>query len=297
MSLQKNHDETYRLVKKRLGYYRYRSWFFTSGAMVSAVLLVLSLFPMVPIVLIAILGLKPSVWNVPLWFLCIGVFGVLFWIFQRSAKKTTEKRGVSLEEELYVRAYEALCFLKEYMDPSHPILGSKKKAIRRLQRIDYMLTSISLPYVSIIREEAVQMAKLRENLRYRIIPSLKKAGQSDPEVMEATYSAIEQLVDYLSKPVSVGLIALNANLASLPKIREKSIFEDLKSAIFRRSSLRHTATFSVFAIFSSLVYYVDINYFGATMNDAFELGLMFFIGITAIYVTYLGLTAPKEPRT
>lgn len=293
----KEREELYNKIKKRLRDYRYRSGFFTLGTMAFAVLLIFSLFPLIPVLIIDYLGLPYSDWASASWFICIVAFGGLFWIFQRYARKIEAKRGITLEEKMYVPAYEALCFLKEYLDPNHPIFGSKTKAIRRLQSIDYLLVSIGLPFVSIIREEAVQLRELRENLKYRLIPSIKNVRQSNPKAMEAIYPAVTELVDYLSNPVLPGLVALNGRMVSLPTVTEKGISEALRSAIIRRSNLRHTVVFSFFVIFASFVYYVDINYFDATMNAAFEFALMFFVGIVAIYVTYLGLTWRREPRT
>lgn len=290
MSDEERRKETYERIKKRLGDYRYRSAFLTLGAMVCALLFVLSLFPLVPGFIITILGLDMYSWTVPLWFLCIGVFGVLFWIFQRFSRKIEEKRGITLEEKMYVLAYEALCHFKEYSDPNHPIIGSKLKAERRMQRILILLEEIALPNVTIVKEEAVQLWQLQNNLRTRLIPSMRIHHGN-------VHSLLIALVDYLSRPELPSLVALNKTMVSLPEIVERSIYLDVRSAFFKRSNLRHTTVFSVFAIFASFVYYVDINYFGAPTDAAFGLGLMFWVGIAAIYVTYLGLTMRKEPRT
>jgi hypothetical protein len=287
MSDEERRKETYERIKKRLGDYRYRSAFLTLGAMVCALLFILSLFPLVPGFIITILGLDMYSWTVPLWFLCIGVFGVLFWIFQRFSRKIEEKRGITLEEKMYVLAYEALCHFKEYSDPNHPIIGSKLKAERRMQRILTLLEEIALPNVTIVKEEAVQLWQLQNNLRTRLIPSLRKYNGN-------VHSLLIALVDYLSRPELPSLVALNKTMVSLPEIVERSIYLDVRSAFFKRSNLRHTTVFSVFAIFASFVYYVDINYFGAPTDVAFGLGLMFWVGMAAIYVTYLGLTMRKE---
>jgi len=298
MGNEEKRKETYERIKKHLGDYRYRSSFFSLGTMVFALLLILSIFPLVPVIIADVLGLAYSIWSVPLWFLCIGVFGALFWVFQRFAKRIEEKRGITLEERMYVRAYESLCFLTEYLDPDHPISGSRSKAARRLQDIDYLLGSTGFPYVSIIRDAASQLWQFRRNLETRLIPLIRRPlDRTDTKSAEDVCSILTALVDYLSKPQLVGLVALNGRMSSLPQVTEKNIFEDFKDILFKRSNLRHTVVFSFFAIFASLVYYVDINYFGATMNTAFELGLMFFVGIVAIYVTYLGLTVRRESRT
>jgi hypothetical protein len=105
------------------------------------------------------------------------------------------------------------------------------------------------------------------------------------------------MLDYLSKPQLGGLVALNEIMSSLPQVTEKNVFGYFKDTLLKQSSLRHTVVFSVFAIFACLAYYVDINYFDATMNAGFEFGLMFFLGLLAIYVTYLGLTVRRDQRT
>lgn len=282
--------ETYERTKKRLGEYRYRSALLKLGALASAFLFIFSLFPMVPIAIIAILGLDMYSWSIPLWFLCMGVFIVLFWIFQRLSRKIEEKRGITLEEEMYVLAYEALCHFREYSDPNHPIKGSRLKAERRIQRVLTSLGEIAFPNITIVREEAGQIWQLRNNLRTRLIPSLRKHNGN-------VHSSLTTLVDYLSRPELPSLVALNKTMEFLPEIVERSIYLDFRSALFKRSNLRHTTVFSVFAIFAWFVYYLDINYFGASTDAAFALGLTFWVGIAAIYVAYLGLTIHKEQRT
>jgi uncharacterized membrane protein (GlpM family) len=290
MSDEERRKETYERIKKRLGDYRYRSAFLTLGAVVCALLFIFSLFPLVPAFIAASLGLAQYDWSILLWFACIAVFGVLFWIFQRFSRKIEEKRGITLEEKMYVPAYEALCHFREYSFPNHPIRGSKLKAERRMQYILTLLGEIALPNVTIVREEAIQLWQLGNNLKTRLIPSMRRDNGN-------VHSLLIALVDYLSRPELPSLTALNKTIAPLPEIVERNIYLDARSAFFKRSNLRHTVVFSVFAIFGWFVYYVDINYLGATMSAAFQLGLMSLLGIAAIYVAYLGLTTRKELRT
>jgi len=291
MSDEEKRKETYERIKKRLEDYRYRSALLQLGTMGSAVLLILSVFPIVPILVMAFLPFYMSGnWLVPLWFTCIGVFFVLFWLFQRFSMKIEQKRGITLEEKMYVPAYEALCHFKEYSDPDHPIMGSKLKAERRMRYILTLLAGIALPNVTIVREEAIQLWQLWNNLKTRLTPSMRRDNGN-------VHSLLVALVDYLSKPELASLVALNIKLVSLPEIVERDIYLDVRSAFFKRSNLRHITMFSVFAIFGWFVYYIDINYFSAPTDTAFGLGLTFWLGIAAIYVTYLGLTARRELRT
>lgn len=298
MSLQESREETYKRIKKRLEDYRYLSNFLRFGAVTFAVLFVLSLFPLVPAFIVVILGISMTDWSMWFWFLCIGAFAVLFWIFQRFAKKIEEKRGITLEELMYVPAYEALCHVREYLDPSHPIVRGKLKAERRVRDILTLLEEISFPVATLIREEITQLFQLGKNLRMRLLPSMKKyLSGSDSKIKGNVLSLLGALTDYLSKPELSSLVELNKNMMCLPEITERSIYESLRSTLVKRSILRHTLVFSIIGVVALLISYVDLNYIGASQQDAFNLGVTSFIALVTMYLTYLGLTMRREPRT
>lgn len=291
MNDEEKRKDTYERIRKRLKDYRWRSGFFTAGAGIWAVLFVLSLFPLVPVLIVAALGLAMYDWSITLWFLCIGVFGVLFWIFQRFAKKIEGKRGITLEERMYVPAYEAICYLREYTDPDHPVLGSRLKSVRRLQNILVLLGEVSFPDVSIVREEKVQLMQLWRNLGTRLIPSIeKRINRNDSSILGNVHSSLIALIDYLSEPKLNSLVTLNQTMASLPEIIERSIYMDFRSTLFRRTNMRHAIAFSVAAFAASLIAYIDLNYVGGSPHDAYTFGITSFIAFVALYVTYLGLT-------
>jgi hypothetical protein len=289
---ERKRRDAYDRIKKRLKDYRYRSALLKAGAIVWAILLISSLFPVIPVYLAIALGLYSSGWSVALWFLCIAIFAVLFWIFQRLATKIEGRRGITLEERMYVPAYEALSFLREYVDPDHPILGSKLKALRRLQRISVLLGEVGFPNISILREETNQILWLGKNLRTRLIPSIKnRINGNDPSILESAHSSLVALVDYLSEPKLDGLVTLNKTMTSLPEITERNIFVDFWSTLLRRSNLRHIVVFSIVVLVSLLVAYIDYEIVGGSLHDAFTFGVGSLIALVTLYVTYLGLTA------
>lgn len=299
MSEEEKRKVTYERIKKRLGDHRYLSAFLAIGEMVSAALFVFSLFPLVPVIVLSLLGPSAnSSWIVPLWFICIGVFSVLFWLFQRFYKKVEQKRGITLEERIYVLAYESLRSLNEYLDPEHPISGSGSKAVRRLRDVDSVFGSTGFPYMSLIGEAASQMGQLRGNLETRLIPAISRSlDRTDTRSAEDARSILVALLDYLSKPQLPELVALNKRMSSLPQVTEKNVSRYFKDALLKRSNLRHAVVFSIFAVFASMAYYVDINYLDAPTYTGFEFGLMFFAGLVGIYVTYLGVTGRRDQRT
>lgn len=294
MSLQKNREETYKRIKKRLREYTYKSGFLTMGTTLFGALFIFSLIPVVPAIVISYLRLSFSDWALVSWFLFAAVFGALFWLFQRLGGNNEVKLAMTLEEKMYVPAYEALCAAEEFLDPHHSVLSSKTKATARLQRIDALMLSTGLPFsISIMGDAVSQMRQLRRNLKHRLRPAIRNMRQGDQVVSPI----LGELVDYLSKPTMPMLVALNSKIAPLPEYTERGLYEVFASSILRRSNLRHTGVFSIFGIFSLFVYFMDINYFGATKDTAFGLGLMFFLGIAAIYVTYLSLTVRREQGT
>ena len=224
-------------------------------------------------------------------------FGVLFWLFQKGSKKNARKYNVTLEEKAFVLAYEALRFLKEYFDKDHPILGSKRRAINRLGQISYLFGSTGLPSVYIIREQAIQLRELRINLRSRLVPSVRSVRLEDSKTIENIYSTMNNLLVYLSKPTLDNLKDFNTQMLPVTENLEKSFVLDFASTVFRRSNLRHVIVFSFSVVSSFIVYYSDITFFGAIDSSAFELSLMFLVGIVAIYVTYLGLSVRKELKS
>src|SRR3990172_10193694 len=131
-------EETYKKVKKRIAEYKIRNFFAKLGSFIFAVLTLFSLLPLVPTFIVSFLSIS-SIFIIPLWAVCFVAFVWLFSIFQKYSNKIEDEFGVTLEESMFVSAYESLCFLKEYLDPEHPILGSKNKAIRRLKDIAFLL--------------------------------------------------------------------------------------------------------------------------------------------------------------
>lgn len=294
---QKQREDTYKKIKNRIEDKRYLSAFLTMGTVALAVLLVLSLFPLVPIIIAALTGLAPtSLTIVYLWFFCIFLFGGLFWIFQRFDQKIEVKRGITLEERMYVKAYESMCLIRERLDPDHPVLGSGSKAVRRLIEIVYLLESVGFPNAVLVREQANQFWHLRNNLKTRLIPSISKAlNMNDSKLMETIFSAITDFLDYLLRPQLVDLASLNQKMLVFPESKDRSISEDIKALLLRRSNLRHVMAFSTCAVISLLIFYVD-SYLGASQSEAFTLGIGSIIALVTLYVTYLGLTKRKESK-
>jgi hypothetical protein len=87
------------------------------------------------------------------------------------------------------------------------------------------------------------------------------------------------------------------NVAELPEITERSIYVDVRSAFFKRSNLRHVVAFSIAGITALIISYVGLNYFGASLYEAYTLGIGSLIALVTLYVTYLGLTVRRESRT
>lgn len=289
-SNEERRKEYYDQIKRRLCEYRYRSALLNFGALASAFLFIFSFIPIVPIFIINILGLVMYSWGAPLWFLCIGVFLASFWICQRFSRKIEEKRGVTLEERMYISAYEALCYFKEYSDPKHPIKSGRFKAERRIQSILTLLGQITFPNLAIVTEESVQYGQLHINLRTRLLPLLRRNNGN-------THTLLTTLVDYFSKPELSSLVDLNKTIGFLPEIKERNIYLYLRSAFLKRSNLRHIGIALGSSLVALLIYHLDLNYFGASLPDAFALGIGSLLALIAMYITYLVGTIRKEQRT
>ena len=292
MSQKDESEETYKKVKKRIWEYKTRNFFAKIGSFVFALLTLFSLIPLVPIFIVSYLSIS-SIFVVPIWIFSLIAFVWMFAIFQKYSRKIEKKFGVTLEEKMFVSAHESQCFLREYLDPEHPIFGSKMKAIRRLKDIDYLLTSTELPNLTIINEETTQLVQLETNLRNRLVPSIVKMQKNNPDANEKISSIIATLVDYLTKPKLGTLTLLNSNLVTLPESKEKGVSRYITDAVLKRSNARHVFVFSGIAVVSFLASYVDFYYLVASASDAFTLGIGTCIGIVAVYVTYLGLTGRK----
>ena len=292
MSEKEGTEATYKKVKKRIQEYKTRNFLTKLGSFVFAVLTIVSFVPLVPIFLVTYF-LIPSILLVPIWIICVILFGWMFSVFQKYDRKIEENFGITLEEKMFVSAYEALCFLREYLDPEHPILGSKMKVVRRLKDIDYLLNSTELPNFTIINQETNQLNQLETNLRNRLVPSIAKIQKNNPDAKEKSVQIIALLVDYLIKPKLDILTLLNGNLASLPESKEKGVFGYVSNAVLKRSNARHIFVFSGIAVVSFLASYVDFYYLAASASDAFALGVGSCIGIIAVYAAYLALIGRK----
>jgi hypothetical protein len=291
MSVQESQEEIYKRTKKRLADYKFRSFIYEFGALVLGALFMFSFIPVVPLVIGISLQIPPAdPLLYVLWFVCAVVFGVSFWNVQRLSKKIEEKYGVTFEERMYVPAYEALFFLKESSDPNHPVMSSKLKAERRIQSILTLFGQITISNVALLHEERVQLWHLWNNLRTRLLPLIRRNDTKAHPLLIA-------LVDYLSRPELPRLKELNTTMASIPEMAERNIFLYIRTALLRRSNLRHIIVLGVFALIATGVYYVHRTYFDAPPATAFQLGLMFGVGLAGIYVGYLGLTKRKGTGT
>jgi hypothetical protein len=291
-----NQQELYTKIKKRLDDYRYRSHFAKFSTLSFALLLILSLFPIVPIVIVSILGYPASSSSVIMvsWFGCIFSFGILFAISERISKRIEQKRGITLEEKLFAKAYEALCCLNEFFDTSHPVLSGKKKAIRKLWDIVYAIGNTSFPYSILVADEAFNLYTLSSNLSQKLIPQLEK---SNTIPMEKIISSIESVVNYFSAPRLPSLIDLNQSFLELPLIPDRSVSKKVITSIAKPSNSRHVLAFGSMAIITLLITYVGITFIGVNLQESYILAIGSMIGLVAIYVTYLGLTNPQKTKT
>lgn len=127
---------TYSKIKKRIHDYRLQYGVTFAGTFVFAILFFFSLLPLIPAVLANYFNFG-SFSIFLYWALCSIGFGYLFSRSNKKVEKVNKEYGVELEERIFVSAYEALCFLDEYLDPNHPIISSKRKSIQKLQGINY----------------------------------------------------------------------------------------------------------------------------------------------------------------
>lgn len=289
----KKHRDTYNHIKKRLKDYRYRYIIFTTGTVISFLALILSVLPFVPVAIVTALGLSIE-WNLIMWVVSIVGFSLVFLIFQRLVRNTLEKRGITLEEKMYIPAYESLINFREYTDPNHPIQSGKPKAVSKLRSISVLIEEVGFPYIEIVREERLQLSQLWRNLRTRLIPSIeKRINGDDPETLRYANSSLIALLEYLSEPELDRLKTLNQTMEFLPETQERNIFLDFKTMVFRRTNLRHAIVFFVIALATSFIAYIDLNIVGGDLNAAYTLGITSFLAMTAIYVAYLGLSTPR----
>lgn len=289
----KKHRDTYNHIKKRLKDYRYRYIIFTTGTVISFLALILSVLPFVPVAIVTALGLSIE-WNLIMWVVSIVGFSLVFLIFQRLVRNTLEKRGITLEEKMYIPAYESLINFREYTDPNHPIQSGKPKAVSKLRSISVLIEEVGFPYIEIVREERLQLSQLWRNLRTRLIPSIeKRINGDDPETLRYANSSLIALLEYLSEPELDRLKTLNQTMEFLPETQERNIFLDFKTMVFRRTNLRHAIVFFVIALATSFIACIDLNIVGGDLNAAYTLGITSFLAMTAIYVAYLGLSTPR----
>lgn len=166
------------------------------------------------------------------------------------------------------------------------------KAVRKLERIYDLLDSSewSLPNVSIVREQAGQLATLQANLKKRLIPAIENIApnrEKDRATSETSRLALQALVEYLTQPQPEGLTKVNNQMLPLNEITQESVSLRIKHLITKPSILKRVLIIPSTFAFATAASYVDVVYFDAKPSDAFNLGIFVVLGIFAIYVTYL----------
>ena len=288
MSLKRVQKDTYDQIKTRVAEYNVRHTLAVLLSFAFAMFFIFSILPLIPFFIALYFGFD----IVFVWLSCLVISSLAFWQSGKLIRKLNVKYGVTLEEKMFLRAYESLKFLEEYLDPQHPIVGSKIKAVRKLERICDLLDSTewSLPNVSIVQEQAVQLAALWANLKKRLIPSIENISPNRDEIfaaLEPSRLVLQALVEYLTQPRLDGLASVNNQMLSLTETTQKSVFLQIKGLITKPSILKRILVISSAPAFAVAASYTDLVYFDAKPSDAFNVGIAVIIGIFAIYVTYL----------
>jgi hypothetical protein len=291
----------YDQIKKRISDYRLTHGFLVFCTFICAILFVFSLLPLVPVAIFDFIGLTTtsaanSILFLIFWVVCVVILGYLFSRLNKKTLRVEEKYGITLEERLYLRAYESMKFLEQYLDPKHPIASSKMKAVRKLTDIDYLLDSSQwrIPNIYVLSEEAQQMKDFKRNLERKLIPAIKKSrGEKDKEILDTSRATLRAMVEHLARPELVKLQLLNDGMSSLPEITERGIYVRVKTTISQPSNLKHILAIGLAAILSFAAAYADIVIFSATEHDAYALGIYSLIGIVGVYATFVALKKSK----
>jgi hypothetical protein len=301
MSVKRAQKDTYDQIKKRVTEYnvRYVLAILLSSAL--AMFFIFSVLPLIPITIILYLRFDLALlWLV--WPVCMVTSFLAYSQSSKLIRTLNAKYGITLEEKMFLRAHESLKFLEEYLDPQHPIMGSRMKAARKLDRIYDLLDSTewSLPNVSIVREQAVQLAALQANLKMRLIPAIENITSNrdkDLATLETSRLALQALVEYLTQPQLDGLTNVNKQMQPLTEITRKSISLQIKHLITKPSILKRILVISSAPAFAAAASYFDVVYLDAKPSDAFVVGIAVVIGILGIYVTYLVGTRTAGSKT
>jgi len=276
---------TYERIKKRVSTYKKASYIFQALQFILAMLFIFSLVPIIP----AALDLLFDTSLLILWWpICLVAFGILLYISNRVYNQILSTRRITLEEMLYVIAFETLKLLDEYLDSVHPVAGSKNKAVRKLQSMSYLLESTDwqIPNISILKDGAEPIMEFRNNLITRLTPSIRG---KDKGKIEKAYSALKLFLDFLAQPQISGLIKTNKELDQLPPVSQRGIL----SSILMRPMAKNLLAFSFITAIAVVVYCVDIFYMNPTPHEALSLFVATFIGGAGVYVTYLTLKSRK----
>jgi hypothetical protein len=206
MSVKRAQKDIYDQIKKRVAEYNVRYALAVLLSLASAIFFIFSIVPLIPYAIALYFG-----WDIVIvWLVCVSTSILAFSQSSKLVHTLNAKYGITLEEKMFLRAYESLKFLEEYLDPQHPIMSSRMKAVRKLERIYDLLDSTewSLPNVSIVREQAGQLAALQANLKKRLMPAIENIApnrEKDRATSETSRLALQALVEYLTQPELEGL--------------------------------------------------------------------------------------------
>ncbi len=298
MSVTNVYNSSYGQIKKRVAEYNIRYVLAVFTSFILTILFVFSLLPLIPFAIALYFGFDVRY----VWVICLMIFGLAFWLSSKLIRKINLKYGITLEEKMFLRAYESLKFLEEYLNPSHPIRSSRMKAGRKLERIYDLLqlNEWSIPNISIMREEREALATFQSNLKKQLIPAIEKTSKGDDKDkknLETSLSLLLGLIEYTIHPHLDGLKKVNENMHLLDVKAERDILRSIRLGIWRPSNWKYLLVlFSVIAA-GVVAYLLDLNYFGAKPSEAFSILIMVFLGIITIFAAYFGATRAIRPKT
>ncbi|HUV02727.1 MAG TPA: hypothetical protein VMW67_04700 [Desulfobacteria bacterium] len=237
-------------------------------------------------VLVSLISLLLVAFHPPTRNLSIGAFAfgfILAYIGDTVIKRSLAPPKLSRTEKEFLNVFAARKDLDDYFKKKIDFVKIEAaKKISKFEKHLYNPSSNSTNlWVELIKDRNDSLDILRKNLNERLIPSIKRG---DDEEIEKAYNIITKVSQYLQNPEDLNILFdLNDLMLKLPTYTEE---ESIRSSLFDRyPNFRHIFNLFFFAVFSFFVYYIGVNFSYVSLDTAYTVAILAFVGLTAAYMT------------
>jgi cell fate (sporulation/competence/biofilm development) regulator YmcA (YheA/YmcA/DUF963 family) len=269
--------DAYEKLNTRRELYRKATQRSNSVSGFGAVILLLSLIPIIPSILKLYFGIDFF------YSLAVGtLFGLLLIVIgQRIERRAPLPPKLSIEEEEFLKVVESLKNLDTYQ--KQRIEFSRIEVVKALSKVEQRIMEPSWGsyplWRGLTKDVNEKLHLLKRNLKERLLPNITQGKEED---IKKAYSITEKLAAYLINPTVSELEDLNESMSELkPFLKEKvppiPFFD-------RHPYMRHLSVLLLNGLCGFLAFYIGVNSLHISTDNAYIAGTTLFGTLTAGYM-------------